>query len=336
MIRSGYRSALAAVVLSMVLCCSTQRTSAIEEIAHYDTRGWAHDVVLDGDLLYVADRQGGFLVFDRAAGWSFPKIFTPVEDVISLAPHSGRPVLASRFEGLVLVSDSGEMEAGYANGDIANAVVTRGDVAFAAYGAHGLVVARMDDGGLSVLAELPTPGWSHDVKLSGDRALLADWQYGLRVVDIRRPENPVELGVLPSQATAICIALEETPQSPLAALAEGHAGVSLVAFDPAGHPSRVARHGLGLNPGDEPHPERGGWAHGVALCRGYLFVANWKRGLEVLDVRDPGRPQLLQEVPTSGTSLGVKAEAQQDGTVLAFLADGEAGLRVFRLAPLRQ
>ncbi len=327
---------MAVLFLSMIFSCSTERIPAIEEIAHFDTAGWAHDVVPDGGLLYVADRQGGFLVFDRAAGWSFPKIFVPVEDVISLDPHSGRPVLASRFEGLVLVSTSGEIEAGYANGDIANAVVTRGDVAYAAYGGHGLVVAGMTDGGLTVLAELPTPGWSHDVKLSGDRALLADWQYGMRVVDIRRPENPSELGVLPSTDTAICIALEESNDMRLAAVAEGHAGVSLVTFDPGGRPALVARHDLGLHPGDAPHPDAGGWAHGVALCSGYLFVANWKRGLTVLDVREPGQPQLLQELPTRGTSLGVKAEAQPDGTVLAFLADGEEGLRVFRCAPLRQ
>jgi hypothetical protein len=39
---------------------------------------------------------------------------------------------------------------------------------------------------------------------------------------------------------------------------------------------------------------------------------------------------LIKELPTRGTSLGVKAVAEPDGRILVFLADGEEGLRVFR------
>jgi hypothetical protein len=321
---------IAGLLFGVTLSCGAGREPVIEEIAHYATAGWAHDVALDGGLVYVSDRQGGFLVFDNAAEWSAPRVFAPVKDVISLAPHHGQPLLASRFEGLVLVSADGKVAARFANGDIANAVVTRGDLAFAAYGSHGLVIARIGEAGLDVLAALPTPGWSHDVKLWGNQALLADWNYGLRVVDVSLPQRPIEIGVLPSPATAICIALGESGGQPMAAVAEGHGGVSLVAFDVVGRPSLVARHALSLNPADAPHPATGGWAHGVAWCGDYLFVANWKRGLAVLDVRDPRQPRLIKELPTRGTSLGVKAVAEPDGHILVFLADGEAGLRIFR------
>ncbi|MGA2260361.1 MAG: hypothetical protein ABSH28_02875 [Acidobacteriota bacterium] len=322
-----------ALLVAAASSCTAPRDVLVEEMAHYDTAGWAHDVTLDGGLVYVSDRQGGYLIFDRVVGWSAPRVFAPVQDVISLAPHSGRPLLASRFEGLVLVSSAGKIAARISNGDIANAAVTRGDLAFAAYGSHGLVIARISEAELSVVADLPTPGWSHDVKLWGERALLADWNYGLRVVDVGRPERPAEIGVLPSPATAICIALGESGGKTVAAVAEGHAGVSLVTFDAAGHPSLIARHALGLNPSDKPHPETGGWAHGVALCGNYLFVANWKRGLAMLDVQDPRRPRTIMELPTRGTSLGVKAEAEPHGTILVFLADGEDGLRVLRFRP---
>lgn len=302
----------------------------IEEIARYDTAGWAHDVTLDSSSVYVSDRQGGFLVFPRTGEGPAPRVFAPVKDVISLAPHHGQPLLASRFEGLVLVSSEGQVTARLANGDIANAVVTRGDLAFAAYGSHGLVIVRIGETALDVLATLPTPGWSHDVRLWGNWALLADWNYGLRVVDFNLPERPIEIGVMPSPATAICIALGESGGQPMVALAEGHGGVSLVAFDTDGRLSLVARHALGLNPADAPHPAKGGWAHGVAWCGDYLFVANWKRGLAVLDVQDPRQPRLIRELPTRGTSLGVKAVAEPDGRILVFLADGEEGLRIFR------
>jgi hypothetical protein len=315
---------------TLFLSCTPNREIEIEEIAHYNTSGWAHDVTLDHGFLYVSDRQGGYLVFRRDGDYTGPRIHAPVQDVISLAPHNGRPLLASRFEGLVLVSPSGRVEDRLSNGDIANAVVTRNDLAFAAYGSHGLVICSIGAQSLSLVSELPTPGWSHDVKLWRNRVLMADWNYGLRVVDISVPENPREIGILPSPATAICISVGELMGKPAAAVAEGHAGVSLVALDINGRPAFLSRHILGLNPADAPHPEAGGWAHGVALCGSYLFVANWKRGLAVLDVRDPSQPRAIMEVPTRGTSLGVKAEAAPDGTILVFLADGEEGLRVFR------
>jgi hypothetical protein len=87
---------------------------------------------------------------------------------------------------------------------------------------------------------------------------------------------------------------------------------------------------LGLNPAGQPHPESGGWAHSVAWCGRYIFVANWKRGLAVLDAADLSDPRVVREIPTNGTALGVKTEQQPDGSWLIFLADGEAGLKVYR------
>ncbi len=329
--QSSISWSLLLLTCTLLLSCTPNREIDLKEIAHYNTAGWAHDVTLDAGFLYVSARQGGYLVFRRDSEYTGPRIHAPVQDVISLAPHNGRPLLASRFEGLVLVSPSGRVEDRFSNGDIANAVVTRNDLAFAAYGSHGLVICRVGAHSLSLVSELPTPGWSHDVKLWRNRVLMADWNYGLRVVDISAPEHPREIGILPSPATAICISVGELMGQPAVAVAEGHAGVSLVVLDNNGRPAFVSRHVLGLNPSDPPHPEAGGWAHGVALCGGYLFVANWKRGLVVLDVHNPIQSRTIMEVPTRGTSLGVKAEVEPDGTILVFLADGEDGLRVFRV-----
>ncbi len=310
--------------------CTRPRGITISLISATDTAGWAHDVTLDGDTLYVSDRQGGFLLFQRSETWSQPRVFSPVKDVISLAPHSGEPLLASRFEGLVLVSPDGRVRARYSNGDIANSVAVRGDLAFIAYGLHGLVVVRVADEGLRPVAELATPGWSHDVKLSRQQAFVADWQYGLRVVDIHDAEKPAEIAVLPTASTAINVALRESDGKRIAAVAEGHGGVALAEIDDAGHPRLLGRNGLGLNPADAPHPESGGWAHGVAWAGRHVFVANWKRGLAVVDAGDPLNPRFVQEIPETGTALGVTSERQFDGSWLIFLADGESGLKIYR------
>ncbi len=318
------------MILCMLTCaCGRRQGIELQEIFHFDTSGWAHDLALDGSKVYVADREGGFLVFDSASGYQMPRVANPVRDVISLSANSGMPVLASRFEGLVLLSRSGQISDRYSNGDIANAVEVRGNMAFAAYGLQGLVIVRLVDGRAHLLSTLPTKGWSHDLRLSGDQAIVADWN-GLKAIDIRNPEKPSEIAFLPSPASCISLAVQESGGGRMLAIAEGHAGIALALLDSEGRPSLISRNYLGLNPADPIHPKAGGWVHSVAWAGRYLFAANWKRGLSVLDVLDPRNPRLILESPTSGTALGVKTKRQPDGSYLIFLADGESGLRIFR------
>ena len=320
-------------VLFQVIACACAHRPAIElrEIAHFKVSGWSHDVALDRSKLYVADRQGGFLVFDTSKGYARPKILTPVKDVISLSPNSGMPVLASRYQGLVVVSPAGRISDRYSNGDIANAVEIRENMAFAAYGKRGLVVLRLLNGHFRFVASLPTEGWSHDLRLSGGQALIADWN-GLKIVDIRNPAKPSQIAFLPSPATCISLAVQNSGDRRLVALAEGHAGIALVSLDAQGRPSLVSRNYLGLNPARGIHPSSGGWVHSVAWAGNFLLAANWKLGLAVLDVQDARSPRLIMQRPISGTALGVKTQRQPDGSYLVFLADGESGLRVFHFS----
>jgi hypothetical protein len=319
---------IALLVLMLEVAC--HRSPGLREVASVDTAGWAHDLAFLGDSLYVSDREGGFAVFDRRNFQIPPKVAAPVKDVISLSPNSGSPVLASRFEGIVLMSPSGQMlDRQVYQGDIANAVETRGDLAYAAYGRHGLVIYRVSGSTLQFLTQLPTPGWSHNIRLYKNLAILADWNYGLRIVDVSNPEKPSEIGVLKTPATTIAVDLHEQDGKLLAAVAEGHAGVAIAEIDGVGRPSLISRVGFGLTPGDAPHPLTGGWIHGVAWSGRYIFAANWKRGLAVIDAEDVRAPRVVLEHPTPGTALAVAAESLPGGGHLIYLADGESGLHVF-------
>jgi hypothetical protein len=325
------RRIVPAVLILCVCACGRRPPAELEELSVYDTAGWAHDVAIRDGKVFVSDRQGGFLVFERTRGWRDPAIVIPVEDIISLDSGKGITLLASRFEGLVQVAD-GRVAARYSNGDIANAVVSRGDLAFVAYGLHGLVIARVRPGELALVAQSPTRGWSHDVKLRGGLAILADWNYGVRVVDVGDPSRPFEIAALPTPATSIAVDPGD-PTRGLIAVAEGHGGIVLASISDSGVPSLLSRNTLGLNPADAPHPESGGWAHDVAWAGPYLFVANWKAGISVLDASDTAHPRIILERSTGGTALGVATEPEPGGTILVLLADGEAGLRVFRFHP---
>jgi hypothetical protein len=317
-------------VLVLLLTTGCRRNPELREIASVDTPGWAHDLGFLGKSLYVSDRQGGFAVFDLRDFLIPPRTAVPVTDVISLSPNTGNPLLAARFQGIVLVTSSGQvLDRQVYVGDIANAVETRGGWAYAAYGLHGLVVYRIDGSSLRAVSGLPTPGWSHNIRLIGERAVLADWDYGLRVVDISHPEAPREIGSLRTPATTIALDLHQQGGRLLAAVAEGHAGVAIAEIDVGGHPALVSRVGLGLRLDDVPHPETGGWVHGVAWSGRYIFAANWKRGLAVIDAGDVRAPRLILEHATPGTALAVAAQTQADGSHRIYLADGESGLRVF-------
>ena len=317
-------------LLTLILASGCGHSPELTEIAAVDTAGWAHDLGFLGDSLYVSDRQGGYAIFDSRDFRIPPRTAVPVADVISLSPDSGNPVLAARFQGVVLVSSAGQvLDRRVYEGDIANAVETRAGWAYAAYGLHGLAVYRIDGTALRAVSALRTPGWSHNVRLIGDRAILADWDYGLRVVDISHPEAPREIGLLRTPATTIALDLHEEDGRILAAVAEGHAGVAIVEIDAGGRPSLLSRVGLGLRPADEPHPETGGWVHGVAWSGRYIFAANWKRGLAVIDAADLRAPRVVLEHATPGTALAVAARQQPDGTIRIYLADGESGIRVF-------
>jgi hypothetical protein len=320
---------IAAILQVLTSACARHSSVELQTIFQFDTSGWSHDIALDGSKIYVSDREGGFLVFDGASGYKITRVANPVRDVISLSPNSGAPVLASRFEGLVFLARTGQISDRYSNGDIANAVEVRGNMVFAAYGLHGLVIMSLAEGRAHLVSTLPTKGWSHDLRLSGDQVFVADWN-GLKVINIRNPEKPLEIAFLPSPATCISLAVTESSGRRMLALAEGHAGIALALLDADGRPSLISRNYLGLNPADPIHPETGGWVHSVAWAGRYLFAANWKRGLSVLDVLDPRNPRLILQSPTSGTSLGVKTQLQPDGSYLVFLADGESGLRIFR------
>ena len=207
------------LILPFLACsCAHHPAMELREIARFDTPGWAHDVVPAGNRVYVADRRGGFLTFDSLQRIRKPRISAPVRDVISLAPDSGMVVLASRFEGVVTVAPSGQVLGHYSIGNIANAVEMRGNLVFAAYGRHGLVILRLVNGCVQFVAGLPTGGWSHDLRISRDQAIIADWN-GLKIVNIHNVEKPSQIAFLPSPATCISLDIKKWGNERLVALA---------------------------------------------------------------------------------------------------------------------
>jgi len=302
------------------------------EMSRSDTSGWAHDTAIHGQEILVSDRQGGIVIFDRDLHQRY-QIDQAAQEVISLSPAAERLLLAARIEGCVLASLKGQVLDRLCLGDIANAVRFRDHLAFAAYGSKGLVIAAIVQDRFKLLAQLSTSGWSHDVQLWSRYALLAAWDGGLQVINISDPTQPRKIAQVTTPGTSIALAMAVAQRRMLVAAAEGHGGVAIFDLENPEQPRLVNRQLLGLNPKDHPHPSAGGWAHGIAWSGNYLFVANWKRGLAILDVSQPESPRMVLESPTVGTALAVAAEPCPDGSFMIILAEGEAGVRALRFFP---
>ena len=152
-----------------------------------------------------------------------------------------------------------------------------------------------------------TLGIAKGVAVSGSYAYVADFDAGLRVIDVSTPANPIEVGFV------------DTP----------------------GYASRRGRlRQLRLRRGwlfrsasyrrvDARKPDRGGLrrhpgvAYSVAVSGSYAYVADYYHGLRVIDVSTPARPIEVGWVGTPGYAYGVAVSGRY-----AFVAANYVGLYV--------
>ena len=131
---------------------------------------------------------------------------------------------------------------------------------------------------------------------------------GLRPAGSRYPgsERPVEIGLAPAGDRDCPGSGQLARRTSHGAVPEGHGGVSLIDVSNPAHPALIARASLGRIPKINLIPKSGGWAHGIAWSGQYLFVANWKRGLTVVDVQDLQTPRIAVEYNTGERPLGFR------------------------------
>jgi len=77
-------------------------------------------------------------------------------------------------------------------------LVVQGDYAFVADHVIGLLVIRLaEDGQMKLVATRSTGGTPFSLALSDDLLFLSDWKKGVMIFDIRRPDRPALVGLLP-------------------------------------------------------------------------------------------------------------------------------------------
>jgi len=208
-------------------------------------------------------------------------------------------------------------------------------------------------GQLQYVGSYDTPGNPRGVVVISNHAFVADYTYGLQIVNVSNPASPVLVGGCDTPGNAIGVFVHgnyayvadydhglqiinvSNPAVPTLVGNYNTAGTAEAVFV-AGSYAYVADGLFGLTIIDISTPSNPTWvgnwdtfgyATGVVVSGQYAYVADFERGLVVIDVSNPANPVFAGMYNTTGYSDGVFLSGDY-----AFVADRDQGLQVISVA----
>lgn len=155
-------------------------------------------------------------------------------------------------------------------------------------GSEGLCVA-VEGGGdtLRLLTVMKTPDKAVDAAVDGKRAIVADGDSGVLLLDLSRPGEPAVAGRYHADGFVNAVALS----SSLAALSILQKGVQVLKW-----------RGLGQPVPESVYPGLT-WVSGIIFSGRKLMVTDYWEGLLAIDLRKPARPLLFSKTGLTGNAL---------------------------------
>ena len=157
----------------------------------------------------------------------------------------------------------------------------------------------------AIIGSFVTPGNASGVTVVGDTAYVADWDDGLKVIDISNPQNPQIIGSVDTPGDAVGV----TVVGDMAYVADSWEGLHVIDISDPQNPQII---------GSVNSP---GVARSVAAVGNTAYIADGESGLQVIDINDPQSPQIIGSVDTWGYTMGVTVVGD-----IAYVADGLSGL----------
>jgi hypothetical protein len=325
-----------------------------------DTPGQTFDMKIVGNIMYLADRFGGFRLYDVTD----PLIPTELGDVFINDAHGvwiEGTIAYVTGEGLLTAVDVSDPTTPTildtldpASAKSYNVEVV-GTYAYVADDFDGFnVVDITDPSNMVSVATLPPANEMLDIDIEGSYAYIADAFAGLSVIDISDPLAPVMLVSIPTAKAAFKLWANATNVY----LAEYGGDVTIYDLtDPAlpvevasinvgpardvmlqGDVAYVAAHTDGArtidvsdpaNPAmmggvDTPEYSRTIWAAGD-----YVYTGDESSGIQVIDTSNPYSPSVMGRVNTSGSSSTVAALGD-----VVYIADSAGGVNVVDISDI--
>jgi hypothetical protein len=188
--------------------------------------------------------------------------------------------------------------------------VTR-DVIWLTLGLTIVGIVHADSLNCRLVGTCDLPGFEIDVEVQDSFAYLADFDYGLRIVNVADPQNPSEVGFWGATMITMGVAVRDT----LVYAACGSTGLYVISAADKEDPQQVG------------HCGTPSVAAEVALADTLLYVADRDAGLRIINVADPASPTEIGHVE----SLGVVNDVTVAGGY-AYVVSAESSLHVIDVA----
>jgi PKD repeat protein len=168
-------------------------------LASIDPYGYVDDMLIDGDLAYIAADRGGIHVVD-VSDPSDPTVIGTAEtcDAYRIAKYDDTVFVGCYDDGLSVVdvsSSTEPREIGRLDGFRAVEVVATGGILYARDWDTGIHIVDVSDPTTPVyLSALGVPTPSHQPTVNGDRLFVPTSRDGVFIYDVTNPREPIELG----------------------------------------------------------------------------------------------------------------------------------------------
>ena len=317
---SRCRSACVGAALGIVALGASPARSIVT-VGSLDSYGFGRDLLVLGDVAYLAMASGGTLPNGLLAidvsDPEMPLAAASLDErgAWDLARHGSRVLVAGGPDGLWIVDATDPLEPAEI-GHLPTSSFTR------AVAVSDAIVYLAEDDGLRVVdasdptspvevGRFPTPGFALDVTVVGARAYVFDRSLGLRILDVSNPAQPRELGAFHLPGSSGWVSVDRD-----------------LAFVGSSGVTRIVDVSNPGNPVELSSFPRAGRTQRIA---DRLYVSSaW---LTVVDISDLSAPIALGEFSVRGGAAAATIRGD-----LAYVAaggvSGAAGLRIVDLVEL--
>lgn len=278
----------------------------------YDSVGFAYDLQVSNNYVYLADGDNGFEIVDVSTPSLCVRIgfYDTAGTAYGVFVTNNLAYVADGTNGLqiidISVPASCTLTGGYVMAGTAYDVFISNSLAFVAAGTNGLqIVDVTTPGSCSLVGGYVTSGTVYGVTVSGSYAYLADSTGGLQVIDVSVPASCSNVGAFVTGGDVKDVAAAGSTVY----LADAVRGLVVVdASDPTNCISTGGSYVFG--------------ASGVSLADTNVYMAGgW--GLEVIDTNDSSRCVNIGRIAVGEPALKVGIVGN-----FAYVADGSNGVQI--------
>jgi len=173
----------------------------------------------------------------------------------------------------------------------------------------------------SEVSSIAIPGWTEGVDISGNTAYIANYDKGLRLIDISNPLAPEEIGLAPTSQLAEAVTIQGT--NAFVVQAANHFQILNIS-----NPDAITVLGEVILPESPSDPEPTSGCSDVVVSGQHAYIAANEKGLQVIDISNPSLPAIVGSVAIpsfNGESRAIKLAV--DGSYI-YVAAGDSGLQI--------